>query len=136
MAIDYGRKRIGIAETDALQIIASPLCTIPHAELMRFLEKHLQQNQVDTLVLGNPKTLSGQDNDISEEIRQFAANIQKKYPALQIVWIDEFFTSKMASASILASGVSKKKRQDKGLVDKVAAVLILQSYMSQQSRGY
>lgn len=129
LAIDYGKVRCGIAATDDMQIIASGLDTVATAELMFFLNKYLTQNQVDTVVIGLPTDLRGNMSEIESTILGFIETLKKDFPNLHIERFDERFTSKMASYFISQSGKSKKKRQDKGLIDKVSATLILQNYL-------
>ena len=129
LAIDYGKVRCGIAATDDMQIIASGLDTVATSELILFLNKYLTQNQVDTVVIGLPTDLRGNMSEIESTILGFIETLKKDFPNLHIERFDERFTSKMASYFISQSGKSKKKRQDKGLIDKVSATLILQNYL-------
>ena len=129
LAIDYGKVRCGIAATDDMQIIASGLDAVATSELMLFLNKYLAQNQVDTVVIGLPTDLRGNMSEIESTILGFIETLKKDFPNLHIERFDERFTSKMASYFISQSGKSKKKRQDKGLIDKVSATLILQNYL-------
>lgn len=129
LAIDYGLKRCGIAVTDDLQIIASALTTVDTKEIFSFLEKYLNENKVECFVLGEPKRLSGADTHSTLPTKKFAEELNKKFPSYQIHWIDERFTSKMAQQVISQSGMGKKKRQDKKLIDEVSATIILQSYL-------
>lgn len=135
LAIDYGKKRTGLAETDDLQIVASPLTTVETARLWDFLERYLGQNRVEALVVGEPLREDGTHNAIEEDIRRFVARFRKKYPHIQVVREDERYTSKLAFDAMLAGGVRKKKRRDKGMVDKVSAALILQSYLDRRGPG-
>lgn len=128
LSIDYGKKRCGIAVTDDLRIIASGLTTVPTADLFKFLNEYLSQNNVGTIVLGEPKRMDGTDSHVTEEIRQLRTQLEKKY-GLEVVMVDERFTSKMAAQSLFDSGVKKKDRQKKELVDEVSATIILQSYL-------
>lgn len=129
MAIDYGRKRSGIAVSDPLGIIASPLTTVPTHELHAFLKKYIPDEDVDCLVIGEPKQMDYSASEAEQYIIPFIKQIRKAFPELRIERIDERFTSLMASQAILESGISKKNRQDKSLVDKVSAAIILQTYM-------
>ncbi|MEO1518488.1 MAG: Holliday junction resolvase RuvX [Bacteroidota bacterium] len=135
LAIDYGKKRIGVAVSDPLQIIANGLETVPNAEIMAFLEDYLAREEVETIVIGEPTHLDGRPTYLSTEINSFAKEVHKKFPHLTIARVDERFTSVDAKKIILQSGVKKKKRRDKGLVDKVSAVLILQEYMETLRAG-
>lgn len=132
IALDYGTKRVGVAVTDELQIIASGLTTVHSSELIQFLTAYILKEKVETIVVGEPKTLLNEATDSSHEIEKLIKNLIKKFPNQKIDKIDERFTSKLASQAIFLSGVKKKKRQEKGLVDEVSATIILQSYMQQQ----
>ncbi|MDD2982431.1 MAG: Holliday junction resolvase RuvX [Crocinitomicaceae bacterium] len=131
LAIDFGLKRTGIAITDEMNIIASGLATVDSRELMTFLEKTVQEKNVDTIVLGEPKRMDQSDSHISQNVRYLHEDLVKKFPLIQVVLIDERFTSKMAFQSMIDNGMSKKQRQNKGLIDEISATIILQSYMSQ-----
>lgn len=130
LAIDYGKKRCGIAVTDMLQIIATGLPTIATAELIPFLKQYLTVEKVELLVVGLPYNLKSELMDIEVAIRQKILEIQRVFPDLSIVRQDERYTSKMASASIATSGLNKKARQNKALIDEISAVIILQSYLT------
>jgi putative Holliday junction resolvase len=130
LAIDFGMKRTGIAITDENNIIASGLTTVPTREVMTFLIKTVKEKNVGTLVLGEPKRLNMEDSHSSQNVRLFKEALDKQFPELSIVMMDERFTSKMAMHSLIAGGVSKKKRQQKELIDEVSATIILQSYMA------
>lgn len=130
LGIDFGMKRTGIAITDENNIIASGLTTVPTKEVMAFLIKTIKEKNVGTLVLGEPKRLNMEDSHSSQNVRLFKEALDKQFPELSIVMMDERFTSKMAMQSLIAGGVSKKKRQQKELIDEVSATIILQSYMS------
>ncbi len=129
LAIDYGGKRCGIAVTDELQLIASPLTTVDTKELFPFLTKYFQTEAVETLLVGEPKRFDGSDSQIAAAINQFIAKFQQEFPAIAVVRIDERFSSKMAFQTMIDSGISKQKRRDKGTVDKIAAAIILQDYL-------
>lgn len=130
LGIDFGMKRTGIAITDENNIIASGLTTVPTKDLMDFLIQTVKDKNVGTLVLGEPKRLNMEDSHSSQNVRLFKEALEKQFPGLEIVMMDERFTSKMALESLIAGGVSKKKRQQKELIDEVSATIILQSYMS------
>lgn len=132
VAIDYGTKRTGIAETDSLQLIASGLTTVSTYELKQFMLDYLGKGGVDVMVVGEPKTLDNQTSDVEKSIVPFINFIKKRFKDLKIVRIDERFTSKMAFQSMIDGGLKKKQRQDKGMIDKVSATLILQSYLEQK----
>jgi len=132
MAIDYGTKRVGIAVTDALQIIASPLDTVHASEIVGFIKKYCEKEAVATIDVGEPKKLNNESADIEQHIKGFIRNLQKCLPTIEIQRLDERFTSKIAFQSIIDSGISKKKRNQKEIVDQVSATLILQSYLEKK----
>lgn len=134
LAFDYGKKRTGIAETDELQIIASGLNTIETQNLFPFIKTYLEKNSVEAFIVGEPKKLNMERTHSSDMVDEFVAKLKKEYPAIPIHMVDERFTSKMAFQTMIASGINKKKRQDKGTVDKISATIILQSYM--ESKGF
>ncbi|WP_343562395.1 Holliday junction resolvase RuvX [Sphingobacterium sp.] len=134
MAFDYGTKRIGIAVTDPMQIIATALTTVHPQDVWDFLTEYQQTEAIETFVVGKPKQLDGSDSESAAHVVGFVRKLKKTYPAIPVVEIDERFTSKMASAAIAQSGKKKKDRQQKGLIDTVSATIILQSYMD--SRGF
>ncbi|WP_258541208.1 Holliday junction resolvase RuvX [Parvicella tangerina] len=136
LAIDYGTKRVGIAVTDDLQIIASGLQTIHSSELISFLEKYLRENPVETIVVGMPKNLMNKAADSTKEVEKIVKHLQRKFSTLKIETIDERFTSSIASQAILQGGAKKKQRQNKGLVDEVSATIILQDYLQQKANGF
>ena len=129
MAIDLGRKRCGIAVTDPLQIIANGLTTISSAQLVDFVMNYLQSEEVETLVIGEPKDMKNNPSDCSKYIDPIVNRLKKLLPNMNIVRYDERFTSVMAHQTMLDAGLKKSKRQDKELVDTIAATIILQSYM-------
>ena len=132
LALDYGTKRVGIAVTDELQMIASGLCTVRSHDCMGFLIEYLSKESVSTIVMGMPKNLRNQNTDASPYVKGFAKQIRKQFPEIKVELIDERFTSKIAFQSMIDGGLKKKARQDKALVNEVSATLILQSYMEQQ----
>jgi putative Holliday junction resolvase len=132
VALDFGLKRTGIAMTDELQIIASPLTTVDSAELMAFLKNLLLKNKVDTIVLGEPKRLNNEDTHITQNVYLLKEALEKEFPLQKIELVDERFTSKMAMQSMIDGGLKKKQRQEKGALDSISAAIILQSYMNQQ----
>ncbi|HPT13730.1 MAG TPA: Holliday junction resolvase RuvX [Bacteroidales bacterium] len=133
LAIDYGRKRSGIAVTDELRIIASALCTVPSGELITFLKDYISREKVDVLVVGESLQMNGQPSQSAEFIEPFVKLLVKTFPAIPVERIDERFTSKMASRAIMQAGAKKKDRQDKSLVDMVSATIILQTYLEKIS---
>lgn len=132
LAIDYGTKRTGLAVTDPLQIIASGLDTVPTQGLLEYLEGYFQQEEVDTVVIGEPLHMDGQPAQVHHFVVGLKRKLEKQYPDKEIVLHDERFTSEDAKLAIRLSGASKKKRRDKSLVDKVSAALILQDYMDNE----
>lgn len=131
IAIDFGLKRTGLAITDEANIIASGLTTVDSRELMSYLKKNIPEKKVDTLVLGFPKKLNNEDGHITENVRLLKAELEKQFPMCKIELMDERFTSKMAFDTMIASGLKKKQRQNKGLIDEISATIILQDYMNQ-----
>ena len=129
LALDYGSKRTGIAVTDELQLIASGLKTVATIDLMKTLEAYLENEKVDTLVVGEPKQMDASPSEIQQEIDKFLQKLNKRFPKLKVARQDERFTSKLAARSLVEAGVKKSKRQDKALVDEVSATLILQAYL-------
>ncbi len=132
LAFDIGTKRTGVAETDPLQIIATGLPTIATEKLMEFLRQYMAKEKPEALIIGEPKRLHGAASDVEQFISKQIVAIQKAFPDLTIHRVDERFTSKIASLSIAQSGLKKKQRQNKALVDEVSAVLILQSWMDRK----
>lgn len=129
MALDFGKKRTGIAVTDDLQIIASGLTTIETPKLLDFLSKYTNEETVDTFVIGKPKQMNNTDSESEVLIIEFIKKIKARFPKTPIVREDERFTSKMAFQTMIDSGLSKKKRRDKALIDEISATIILQSYL-------
>ena len=129
LAIDYGGRRCGLAVTDPLNIIANPLDTVLTKDLDPYLAKYISENNVDKLVLGMPKQMNGDFSFSWPMIEQFAEAFRVKYPSIPVEFQDERYTSKMASRVIAQSGLPKMKRQEKGLIDRTSAVIILQSFM-------
>ena len=129
VAIDYGAKRTGIAETDTLQIIASGLTTVETKDLQEYMKTYLEKEDVEVLVVGQAKRMSGELSEIENKIVPFINFIKKRFPKLEIVRQDEGFTSQIAFQAMVDGGLSKKKRRDKALVDKISATLILQRFM-------
>lgn len=129
LAIDYGQKRVGLAVTDMLQITANGLDTVPVHEVLVYLEKYLAKEQVEKFVVGLPKEMNGTDSDSMKYIRPFATALQRKFPDIEVVFFDERFTSVLAHKAMLDGGLKKKDRQNKDLVDKIAATIILQGYL-------
>lgn len=129
MAFDYGTKRIGIAVTDPMQIIATGLDTIHPNAIIDFLKKYLQTEPVERFVVGEPKQMDNTPSQSAIHVKGFVSLLKKTFPEIPIEMLDERFTSKMASAAIAQSGMGKKARQNKALVDNVSAVILLQGWM-------
>ena len=129
MAIDYGRKRTGLAVTDQLQIIATGLTTVETQKLMPFIDDYLKKESVECFVVGEAKHLDNTPSESARYIEPFVAALQKKYPDIPVQRIDERFTSKIAFQTMIDGGLTRKQRQNKALIDTVSAVLILQNYM-------
>ncbi len=134
LAIDYGKARCGLAVTDDMRIIASALQTVETRFLMEFLKKYFRENQVEDIVVGLPIDLRGNLSEVETDILKFIALFSKEFPDIQVHRLDERFTSKMASFFISQSGKSKKQRQEKGLIDKVSATIILQNFLEKRTR--
>jgi len=132
LAMDYGAKRTGIAVTDDLQIIASGLTTVPTENLLNFLEEYLEKEQVELFLIGEPKQMNNTASESEGMILKFIKKLKKRFPSVPLKRVDERFTSKMAVQTMIESGLKKKKRQDKGLVDEISATIILQSYLYQK----
>lgn len=129
LGIDYGTKKTGIATTDPLQIICTPMTTVPTPELFDFLKNYMTEEEVEAIVIGDSKNLDGTPSQIAHLVVGFVRKLSKLYPKIEMIMQDERFTSIEAKRIILKSGANKKKRRDKSLVDKVSASLILQAYM-------
>ena len=129
LAIDYGRKRTGIAVSDPLQIIASGLTTVPTHQLMDFLLNYIKQEQVECIIIGHPKQLNNEDSENMKNIVPFINRLKKILPDMPVQLVDERFTSVLAPHTMLAGGLKKKDRQNKALVDEISATIILQSYL-------
>lgn len=132
MAFDYGTKRVGIAVTDPLQLIATALNTVHAQDVLAYVKAYIANEAVSTFVVGEPRQLDGSESESAQHVRGFIRSLRRAFPDIPTETIDERFTSKMASASIAQSGLTKKKRQDKALIDSVSAVLILQSYLERR----
>ena len=130
VGIDYGTKRVGISISDSSQIIATALCTVENKNIFSFLKDLIEKEEVDTIVIGEAKNLDNTETDSSKQIYLFIKKLKNQFPKVNIQTIDERFTSKIAFQSIIDSGIKKKKRQNKSLIDKVSATIILQDYLS------
>ncbi len=129
LAIDYGRKRTGLAVTDMLRITANPLLTIETSELMNWLTDYFAKEQVDEVVIGHPTQMNGQESESMNYIRPFLGVFKKTFPDKPITMYDERFTSVLAHRAMIDGGMKKKDRQNKAVVDKIAACIILEGYL-------
>ena len=129
LAIDFGEIRTGIAVTDELQIIASGLITVKTNELIKFLINYTNKEQVELFIVGQPKQMNNSDSESEKHILSFLKQLEKSLPKIPIKRIDERFTSKIAFQTMIDSGLKKKQRRNKGLVDEISATIILQSYL-------
>jgi putative Holliday junction resolvase len=129
MAIDYGTKRVGIAVTDPLQMIAGGLCTVHSAEVIRFLKAYFEKEKVDCLVLGEPKRMDNTPSQSAVHVEGFLKLLKKTFPGMKFERVDERFTSQIAFQTMIDSGLKKNARKNKELVDEISATIILQSYM-------
>lgn len=129
LAIDYGKKRTGVAVTDPLQLIPNGLCTVATVELERYLTDYLQREAVELIVVGYPRQMNGEDSENMRRITPFVNRLRKLFPDVAIELFDERFTSVLAHRAMLESGIGRKARQNKALVDEISATIILQSWM-------
>ena len=133
LALDYGEKRIGIAVTDELQIIASGLTTIETKKIFSFLTEYIKKENVELFIVGEPKQMDNTESESEYFIKLFINKLSTTFPKIPIKRMDERFTSKMAFQSMIDSGLSKKQRQNKSLIDEISATLILQSYLNHKN---
>lgn len=133
LAIDYGKKRTGLAVTDSLQIIPGALDTIDTKQLMQYLSDYVSREDVERIIIGEPRQPNGQPSENLQRVLQFKSQWQQKHPEIPIVGYDERFTSVLAHRTMIDAGLHKKARQDKALVDRISAVIILQDYMGQHN---
>lgn len=136
LAIDYGKKRTGLAVTDPMQIIASGLTTVATTELIDFILKYVAQEKVERIIVGHPKQMNNEDSENMKRIIPFINLLKKKLPAIPIELVDERFTSVLAHQAMLDGGLKKKARQNKALVDEISATIILQSYMETKRMNF
>ena len=129
MAIDYGRKRVGIAVTDPLQMIANALTTVHSKDILTFLEDYVRREGVERFVIGEPRQMNNQPSEAVKYIDPFIKQLKKKFPEIPVDRVDERFTSRMAFQTMLDAGLKKKARQNKELVDAISATIMLQNYM-------
>ncbi|NQU54265.1 MAG: Holliday junction resolvase RuvX [Bacteroidetes bacterium] len=136
LAIDYGRKRVGLAVTDPRQIIASRLTTVPTHTIWDFLKDYFQKESVESVVVGYPKQMNNEASEAVRYINPFLKKFQKTYPDMNLEILDERFTSKMAFQTMIDGGLKKQKRRDKAMVDAISATIILQSYLEQKRNQF
>lgn len=135
LAIDYGRKRVGLAVTDNEQIIANGLTTVHSKDVISYLKDYFLKEDVECIVVGEPFDMQGKASDASKYINPFVKNLKKQFPGIDVVRIDERFTSQIAARAMLDAKLKKKTRQNKEIVDTISATLILQSYMELKSKN-
>lgn len=135
LAIDYGRKRTGIAVTDPLRITAGAVDTVPTHTLMDWLRDYFSREQVDEVVIGHPKQMSGEDSECMRYIEPFMKQFKKTFPDMPLIQYDERFTSVLAHKAMIDGGMKKSKRQDKMVVDKIAATIILTDYLNSRQNS-
>jgi putative Holliday junction resolvase len=136
MAIDYGSKRVGIAVTDPLQMISTGLTTVHSKDLIDFLKTYLTKEEVECIVVGEPKRMNNEPSDSARFIEPFVLHLKRTFPKVKVERMDERFTSKMAFQAMIDSGLKKKDRQNKELVDEISATIILQSYMEKKNNNF
>lgn len=129
LAVDYGQRRVGLAVSDTMHMIATHLETVPQTDIYNYLKDYVGKEDVELIVVGNPKQMDNTPSESMVYVKEFLENIVKLFPQMPIYMVDERYTSKIASQSIAHSGLKKKRRQEKGLIDSVSAVLILQDFM-------
>lgn len=129
LAIDYGKKRTGIAVSDTLQLIANGLTTVPTAELMSFLTDYVSREPVERIIVGLPKQMNNEASENAKRIEPFVRTLRKAMPNIPVEYVDERFTSVLAHRAMLEGGLKKKARQNKALVDEISATIILQDYL-------
>src|SRR5690242_1042042 len=129
LAIDYGLKRTGLAVTDPLKIIATGLTTVESKHLISFLKNYFSKEEVELIIIGEPKNLDDTDTHATPFVRRAIKELQKSFPSIPVKTVDERFTSKMASRAMIDMGLKKKQRQNKALVDEIAATIMLQEYL-------
>jgi putative Holliday junction resolvase len=136
LAIDYGRKRVGLAVSDEMKIIANALTTVHSKDIITFLKDYMSKEKVDIIVVGEPKQMNNEDSESVAFINPFLKKLRKEFPDIKIDRMDERFTSKIAFQTMIDAGLKKKARQNKGLVDTISATIILQSYMESKNGLY
>jgi len=132
IAIDYGRKRTGLAVTDTMQIIANGLCTVPSDEATEFLKNYVSNENVELFVVGLPKQMNNQPSENMQHVVGFVRSLSKDIPGIPVEYVDERFTTVMAHQAMIDGGLRKKRRQDKALADEISAVIILQGFLEKK----
>lgn len=135
VGIDFGEKRIGVAATDPLRIVANGIDTIPTEQIYTFLQQYVAKEEVDLFVVGMPKTLRNELAVVASKVNAFIEKLRQIFPTIPVETIDERFTSVLAQRAMIDGGLKKKARQNKALIDKISATLILQSYLEQNTIG-
>lgn len=135
LAIDYGQKRVGVAVTDPLKIIANGLTTVSSGEVFNFLSDYFRREDVELVVVGHPRQMNYEDSDSMRLIEPFVRGLKKRFPDVPVKMVDERFTSVLAHQAMIEGGLKKKARQNKALVDEISATIILQSYMESVRNG-
>ncbi|MCF8231111.1 MAG: Holliday junction resolvase RuvX [Bacteroidales bacterium] len=133
VAIDYGKKRVGIAATDELQMIANGVTTVSAEKVLEYLKDYCSREPVERFVVGEPKQMNNSDSEAVAFIKPFLKKLSKSFPDIPVERMDERFTSKMAFQTMIDSGMKKKQRQNKALVDQISATIILQSYLESKN---
>jgi len=136
LALDYGSKRVGVAATDDLQMIASGLTTVHSKDIIAFLEKYLSENNVECIVVGEAKDLKNNPAASAKVIEPFVKHLSRKFKHVKIERVDERFTSKMAFQTMIDAGLKKKQRQNKALIDEISATIILQDYLTRKNNSF
>lgn len=135
LSIDYGLKRTGLAVTDPLKIIATGLTTVASKQLVPFLKDYFSREKVELIIIGDPKNLDDSDTHATALVNKIVNELQKNFPSVPIQRVDERFTSKMASRAMIEMGLKKKQRQNKALIDEIAATMMLQEYLNNLNHG-
>lgn len=133
LAIDFGLKRTGLAVTDPLQIISSALTTVETPQLFNFLKEYFKKEEVERIIIGDPKNLDDSDTHATPHVKKLIERLKKEFPAIPVEPVDERYTSKMASRAMIDMGMKKMQRRNKGMVDQIAAAIMLQEYMAKNS---
>ncbi len=133
LAIDYGLKRTGLAVTDPLQIISSALTTVETPQLFNFLKDYFKKEEVERIIIGDPRNLDDSDTHATPHVKKVIERLKKEFPSIPVETVDERYTSKMASRAMIDMGMKKMQRRDKGMVDQIAAAIMLQEFMAKNS---